>query len=493
MVFKVSMKQKKPNSTAQTSFKTRANDIVSSIVNFLSSKTFVYIIIGWFVFQAGFVAVTTSHSIPPDETAHLAQIAVYANDGWDPFITQQPGTYYLGALERTPNYLYHYVMSFPYRVIPNNWSPDAYVVTLRLVNIAFTAAGLVVFMRTLALLTKRKIVQNLTLFMMGNTLMFVFLSGALNYDNMFFFATSVAFYYLIKLLQKFSLLDLLKLSTAVAFALLVKFTFVPLAIMFAVALVVRYMRELPKVLDISKKEVTKQKKPLIIMSVVFLMFFGFFLERYAVNFVRYGSYRPKCEKVLTYEQCMRSALYRRNDTFRDKKPQNKIPEPEFVAKWMVRTHETVFGVMGHKLLNPSPVIRYGSMAIFGLMLIAVIRFVSKKDTLIIYLLTMSIVYVGVLIFHNHALFERSGIFGMALQGRYVFPILGILFFVGNYYVDRMLSKKQVLYVVYAAFVMVVFFVGSLPTFIAGPDSSWRLSAAQPIIANIQQVLRIFIP
>lgn len=493
MVFKVTMKQKKPTTAAQTSLKTRANNVASKILSFLGSKTFVYIIIGWFVFQAGFIAVTTSHAIPPDETAHFSQIRVYANDGWDPFIDQEPETYYLGALERTPNYLYHYVMSFPYRAIPNSWSPDAYVVTLRLVNIIFTVAGLVVFMRTLALLTKRKIVQNMTLFMLGNTLMFVFLSGTLNYDNMFFLATSVAFYYLIKMLQKFSLLDLLKLSAAVAFALLVKFTFVPLAIMFAVALVVRYIRELPKVLETSKKEIARQKKPLIIMSVIFLLFFGFFLERYAVNFVRYGSYRPKCEKVLTYEDCMRSPLYRRNDTFRHVKAQNLVPEAPFVGKWMQRTHETVFGVMGHKLLNPSPIIKYGSYIICALMLIAFIRFVDRRDTLIFYLATMIVLYIGILIFHNHTLFERSGFFGMALQGRYIFPVLGLMFFIGNYYVDRMLQKRPTIYVLYAVFAVAVFVLGALPAYIAGPDSSWRFAFARPIMSDLQQFFRLFLP
>ncbi len=488
------MKQKKfakPGTSA--SFMTKMNDLTGRVLGFLGTKTFAYIIIGWFIFQVGVVATTTAHVVPPDEAAHVAQIELYAHGGWDPFIDQPPVTYYLGAIERSPNYLYHYIMSFPYRALPNSWSPDTQVVALRLVNIVFTVGGLIVFLKTLGLLTKRGIVQNMTLFMLSNTLMFVFLSGSLNYDNLLFLATSIAFYYLIKLLQKFSVLDVLKLGTAVAFALLVKFTFVPLAVMFAGVLIFRYARKLPEVWVLSKKEIKKQRKPLIIMSVVFLVFFGFFLERYGMNFVRYGSYRPKCEKVLTFDQCMESALYRRNNTFRSNKVQNIIPELDFVSQWSSRTYKTVFGIMGHKMLDESPIIRYGGIIIFGWMLIALIRFVSRKDVLIFYLLAIILVYIATLIIHNHALYERSGMFGLALQGRYVFPVLGFIFFIGNYYVDRMLNKRNLAYGMYAAIVLFVFFFSALPTFVYGPDPSWRLAAAEPAMTYLHQLMRTIIP
>lgn len=496
------MKQKKPshaaiatkkaNATA-TILANKAQIITEKILQFLGSKKFLYIILAWFVLQAGFMAITTAKGIAPDEGTHFRSIQVFTENGFDPFFEQGEGTYSLGVLARTPNYMFYYLMSFVYRVIPSGWSQDAQLITLRLVNMLFTLGGLVVLWQTLKLLTKRGIIQNLTVFMMTNTLMFVFLAGALSYDNLFFLASNIALYYFVKLLIKFSVRDTLKLGAAVVFALLSKFTFVPLAVAIAGLLIFRYARDYKKVWTTAKTEVGKYQKPVIILSAVFLVFVGLFMERYLVNYIRYGSYRPKCEKVLTVDQCMQSALYRRNKAFQSNPVKDPTPDPDFVVRWAFRTKETVFGIMGHRAIKETPFIKYGTAMLFIFMLIALTRTITLKDKLVLYLLVVIVMYVGVLIVHNHNLYQRSGLFGLALQGRYIFPVLGLMYFVGNYFVDKLLRRHNAAYLAYAAIAIGIFFVGSLPTYVYVLDASWRIAAMQGFTQNLQQIMRLIIP
>jgi len=464
-----------------------------TILRGIGSKKFLYATLIWFVFSAGFIAMTTSRAVAPDETAHLSRVKIYAEGGVTPFIHQTEATYYLGAVEQQPNYLFHYVMSMPYRFMPDAWSPNTKIVLLRLINMVFVLCGLVVFSRTVRRLTRSTLVQNLSVFMLSNTLMFVFLAGVLNYDNLFFLTTCVAFYYLVKLLQKFSLQDFLKLGIAVAIALLTKFTFVPLAVMFAIVLIVRYCRELRSVWQTSKTEIKEYRKPLIILAILFALVFGFFAERYVGNFIKYGSYRPKCENVLGHEKCLSSALYRRNLSFKDKEVTQKIPNEQFVAKWMLRTKETIFGIMGHHSLAQAPLIKYGSLVVIAVMLFAFVRTVSPRDSTMFYLIAIILMYVGALIIHNHNLFQRSQIFGMALQGRYIFPVLGMIYFVGNFFVERLMRKNRVAYASYALFVVVLFFASALPAYIYVTSSIWFMPSAEPFVHQIQLVLRAILP
>src|SRR5687768_3417552 len=99
--------------------KSKIQQAAVAVLRFLGSKEFRYIIYAWFVVQVVFIALSTARGIAPDEGTHLRTIALYAQDGIDPFIQHQPPeAYQLGAVSRSPSYLYHYLMSFPYRLLP---------------------------------------------------------------------------------------------------------------------------------------------------------------------------------------------------------------------------------------------------------------------------------------------------------------------------------------------------------------------------------------
>ena len=101
----------------------------------LGSNTFFAIILGIFVAQALWIAWSGAFSMAYDEFFHLGIIQEYAK-GWTPFIHQPSGPAVLGALERDPSFLYHYLMSFPYRiVVATLHTLTEQVIALRIINI----------------------------------------------------------------------------------------------------------------------------------------------------------------------------------------------------------------------------------------------------------------------------------------------------------------------------------------------------------------------
>ncbi len=472
----------------------KLNRVAQATLSFVSSKKFAYIIIAWFILQASFMAFTTRGGIAPDEGAHMRTIAVYAENGASPFIKNQPeGTYQLGALTRSTSYMYHYIMSFQYRLLPDSWSPQAQLVTLRLSNIIFTTAGLIVLLQTLRRLTKNGIVQNMTLFMMSNTLMFVFLAASVNYDNLLFLAANISLYYFVKLWSSFSLRDTLKFSSSLIFASLVKYTFLPLGGTLLLLLIFKHRSGIKDTLQSSKTEIKRHRKPVYILGVIFVILFGLFIERYVVNYVKYGNYKPQCDKVLSYEKCMSSALFRRNSAFRSNPVNDRTPDLGFVIKWSARMKEGIFGILGHRFVDETPFVKYGSALIFIWMLVALTRTVNKQDKLVFYLIAIITVYTATILIHNYSLFQKSGVFGLALQGRYIFPVMALIYFVGNYFIDKMLRKNQIAYFINVVVILLFFFISSLPTYIYSIDSSWRMPAMNSVNERIQETMRIFVP
>src|SRR4029078_6207021 len=123
-------------------------------------------------------------AIPPDERFHYGTVQLFAQNGWLPFIHNQLGHYNLGEVAHTPYFLYGYILSIPYHFL-NHVNGSIYI--LRLLNIALGAASLYVAYRLFSKLGLPQAVRNLSIFMMANTLMFVFLSASVSYDNLFIF------------------------------------------------------------------------------------------------------------------------------------------------------------------------------------------------------------------------------------------------------------------------------------------------------------------
>jgi hypothetical protein len=460
-----------------------------SFLSLLGSREFLFATLLWFIFQAGWIAFSTAGGFAPDEGMHIKSIQLYATHSLSPLLTSQPeGTYSLGAVTRSPSYLYHYLMSLPYRALPAELGQEGILIALRLINVLFPIVGLVVLYRAMIVLSAPRAVAGLVIWMLSNTLMFVFLAGSVSYDNLEFLLSTVAFYYWAKLYTAPHGRDLLKLAITMCAASITKFTFLPLGATLLVLLALRYRKRFREVGATCLSTLQPMSGTTACLAALFLLFFGLFIERYGVNYVRYGSYKPQCDQVLTYDQCMQSALFRRNIEFRNKPVSSSIPDPSFVYKWARKMKRGVFAIVGHSSTRQDPFIKSGTALILASMLLAVIVTSRQRDALQFSLVTIVGVYAVILLLHNYHLFSQSGRFGMALQGRYIFPVLGILYFVGVSALVRISAKLASVCGLCALVIFGVFLLGGLPRYIKTTTPAWHIASMVDINREVKELL-----
>ncbi|HXE10103.1 MAG TPA: hypothetical protein VN554_01620, partial [Verrucomicrobiae bacterium] len=109
----------------------------------LGSRRFFWVILALFVIQAAWIALSGLYPMAFDEDFHLGIIRLYAHHISPFWAGQPPGADAFGAVARDPSYLYHYLMSFPYR-LSGLFTHDQtlQILWLRAINIALFTAGL---------------------------------------------------------------------------------------------------------------------------------------------------------------------------------------------------------------------------------------------------------------------------------------------------------------------------------------------------------------
>ena len=94
-----------------------AHQLSKRCTAFLGSRIFFAGILTVFVLQALWFALSALYPMAFDEEVHFGIINIYAHQ-WSPFLAGQPaGADSFGAIARDPSYLFHYLMSFPYRLL----------------------------------------------------------------------------------------------------------------------------------------------------------------------------------------------------------------------------------------------------------------------------------------------------------------------------------------------------------------------------------------
>src|ERR1700733_14621302 len=115
-----------------------------TIITWLGTRQFFILVLALFLVEAVWIAVSGRYPMAFDEDFHLGIIQIYAHHLSPFFASQPPNADAYGAVARDPSYLYHYLMSFPWRLITaltHNFV--AQVIFMRMFSVAFFAIGLV--------------------------------------------------------------------------------------------------------------------------------------------------------------------------------------------------------------------------------------------------------------------------------------------------------------------------------------------------------------
>ncbi len=280
----------------------------------LSSKVFFWVILAIFILSAAWIALSAVYPQAFDENFHFGLIQIYSHY-WLPFLTHQPpNANAYGAVARDPSYLYHYLMSFPYRVI-RFFDPEqiGQIIMLRFINIALFASGLILFRRVLDRARVSVALSNLILLIFILIPITPQLAAHINYDNMLFplvaYVCLLAFSVIDQLRQKKpDARSMLILLIVCLLTSLVKYVFLPIflgVILFVLYLVYQnfhgHYRRFGKLLWKSWLRQSWYSK--LLLALFLILSLGTFIQRDGINIVEYHEIIPDCSKVLNVKDC----------------------------------------------------------------------------------------------------------------------------------------------------------------------------------------------
>lgn len=487
--------------------------------SFLNSKRFFYAVVALLMLQAAWIALSGRFPMAYDEQNHLGIVKLYAEHVSPFWAEQPPGPAPYSSVSRDPSYLYHWLMSFPYRLFDLFLKTDeAKVLAFRFVSIGLFAAGLVLYRKVLLRTTASPALVHtvLALFMLTPTV--PFLAGQMNYDNLLFLLVAAI------LLLTMALVDGIKagkpsgpklalLLSLSMLAGLVKFPFLaillPITTWVAMVYYKRYGRKDwrggARAIRTSFLAISKNARWMLLLLLVLSSVL--FLERYAGNVVRYGTPTPECDQVLDVERCMAFGPWRRNYNIYQSKLNGtleaapKLDVYHFTYdEWLkLLTWQFFYSlngpIDGFSVGAPLPVPYYAGVGIatIGTLLVVIFyRYVFRRPYMR-GLLFVACFYVFVLWAQNYADFLRLNI-ATAIQARYIVIVLPILYLALALAFARALWKLPAAKLMLGVLAIAAFMTqgGGIGVYIVRSNETWWWQSGRVIEAN-QAAKRLLIP
>jgi hypothetical protein len=458
----------------------------------LSSVKFFYGVAALLVLQAVWIALTARYPMAFDENFHWGIIQIYSHQ-WSPFITSTPpdsGAF--GELIRTPSYLYHYLMSFPYRLVASLTSDQTVqIISLRFINIALFTGGLFLFRRVLLRLRFSPAVAHLSLLILILIPVVPFLAGQINYDNLLFLLvpaiglSALACGREVVQNNRLPAAPLISLLALGMMSSLVKYAFLPvfLAAVLYVAIVVIRKKHIGKTFRNIWSSFTPLKLPVqIALAAIFLLSFGLFAERYGGNLIEYHSFDPDCAKVESIDHCQEYGPWARNYLLETgATPSGTDPTP-FPIGWIVGMMHRLYFAINYNYLNyyelPLPIIAAYAFGLMGIVLAAVYwRRLYRANPQLLFIALLVLIYVASLVYVNYSDYLKYDAF-LAINGRYLIPILPFVFAVMASAYGVLIRKAdasrrlQIKFALVAALLLLTLQGGGILTYAVRSDPDW---------------------
>jgi hypothetical protein len=414
-----------------------------------NSATFVFIVLlAIFFTYSIFLALNLSTGYIPDEDYRFKVSQYFAKTGYIPDdvpITRSSGE----EQHRNPfmgYWIFGRALNLISLVIPNA-SDHQNLVGLRMVNSLF-ALGTVIFTYLISKeIIKNKWLRLLPVFMLTNTLMFVFLAGGVSYDNPTNFFCTLGIYFFIRTLKKKPfIINSLAWITSIAFGALIKHTVLPLAAVMFVIWVIYIIKNRG---TITLQELNKNRFAVYALAVLLLVIVGLNIYLYGVNLIKYHSLKPSCYDTFSQEICDQSVFVIRAKELGLPQKLTLVeafkqgyPDPiRFTFDiWIREMLKRIFGIMGG-VDDYFPInIAYFHIAFYWILVLAS-RYLRKISPIIKNLFFIFSFYVVVLIYTNYNSELAYGFYKyVALQGRYLFPVISIAFILCTFILEQVKNK-----------------------------------------------------
>lgn len=426
-----------------------------------------------------------------DEEFHLGVIRLYSHHP-NPFWSGIPvGGDAFGAVARDPSYLYHYLMSFPYKVLDSLvHSFYSQILILRAINIALLASSLFIF-RKLLLKTKASgAVVHLSLLIFVLIPIVPMLGAQINYDNLMIPLTAFALLLTLSVTKNSTkkTLDVKSLLLLVFICLttsLVKYAFLPIFVVIVAFLAVSLWRRygLKKLWPALKSGVSGSSRlTLVGLVLICVLAGGLFIERYGVNLLRYHKPVVDCAEVLDYQHCQYYGPWIRDYNFKINKTASDSSPLAFSQHWFYGMwFRSVFAVDGpgtlHQTRGPLliPGIAVIVFAVGGLLAFALTakRLWRRYDSGVLWLFSVSsVVYSFVLWLEDYKMYLETGQ-PVAINGRYLLPILPLLILMSALAVKELTDGRKRLQIAMASVVILaMIWGGGVLTYVLRSNDAW---------------------
>lgn len=501
--------------------KSKAERFTNWTGRFLESSKSFYLTLILFFISSAWIAVSALYPMAYDEEFHFGLIKLYATKLTPFWSANPPGEAVFGAVARDPSYLYHYLLSFPYRIIDSLIPSEfAQILILRFTNIVFFAIGIYLFRKVLlgSGLSRRITHASLLIFVLLPIV--PLLAAHINYDNLLFALFGLVLWQTqifaskLKSDQSFDVRSFALITLACMFGSLVKYAFLPFVVGIVGYLLYLLFKTYQKTTisavwkeaSSSFSSLSKGFKSFAI--VFFVLLLGLFLERYAINTIKYSTPTPECDQVLSIEECTAYGPWRRNYYTKKAKLENRLekvysanPARYLTTLWLSETTFQLFFVIDgstydFRVGEPFRILRNSSVIVMlmGLVLLVYHRKYLKEKYKFGLYWTVTATYLGALIILNYTEFINLG-YPYAIQGRYLVPILPLIMAMMVAAFSKTIGEKRLaakVYLFVIAFSILLTQGGAAGTFILRSNNSWYWNASYPNQINHQarNVLKI---
>jgi len=446
---------------------------------------------GFFVFEALWFVFSAVYPMAFDEDFHFGIIKMYAHH-WLPFLgSQPPGADAYGAVARDPSYLYHYAMSFPYRLLEHITSNQtAQIITLRLINVALFTLGLALFYRFMMRVLGSRAIANTSLALFILIPIVPQLAAHINYDNLLMPLTAYTFLLVFDVQQQlkrrainfktlFILLNVCLLTSLVKYAYLPVFVAAGLFVLGYGKMQFRHSPAFKMAFTTARASFSA--KMAVGFVLLTLLSGGLFIQRYGVNAIKYHKPIVDCGAVLDYSHCSAYGPWIRNYDYAEVKTTvDKNPFKYFIS-WEQGLRSRLFFAIntpmsGYVNYPPLP-LPYQTALVLGVAGVLTVLVYARRifaEPYMVFAGLATVAYLIALFMEDYSQFVETAQ-PVAINGRYLLPVLFLLacLFARGFQLLLASPKKAQLKPILATLVLLCFLQGGgVMTFILRSDASW---------------------
>jgi|JI10StandDraft_1071094.scaffolds.fasta_scaffold04178_12 hypothetical protein len=486
---------------------------ISALVRkIIASPKFFAVCLGGFIVQAVWMALSGGFSGAFDEYFHYDVIQLYAQHWLPTSLSQPPGPAEYGAIATEPSYLYHYLMSFPYRLLEAfGADKTAQIVAMRLIGVAFFSLGLYVFWRVLRRAGASCFAANLIMAVFMAIPVTSQLASQLNYDTLLFLGAALSLLVALRVVSAlheghFSLRMHLLLLGLLLLTSAVKYAFLPLGVAIGVFVLFHLIRQIKRgefhLISETRRQIDLLRSgfgALVILTLLTGLYFAG--TRYGNNMLQYHTPVPRCDKVISLERCKAFDPIGRDEGFKERRLYEFIDSPydhvDYVKRWYTQmVWEMYFSVAPleqhfqvRKPLQPTYSLAWIIAGLSTVIVLVRARWLWRRGVTYQLLLVSVVTYTLVLFAKNYSQYLETGV-GVAVHGRYLFPVLPLIGLLA-YTALRPLMARVPTGVRYGAVALVfmgLLWGGGIIPFLIGSTDGWLM----PYMIEPNQVLRAVI-